>query len=59
MCVDCNNTGEIKTESIRLDRPFYDKERKEVMYPVLGLNDWKMTQCPCVGEEECECTFND
>lgn len=45
-CPDCNGTGLIETESIKIAR-VYPPELTEL----IGKGDWEMTQCHCVGEE--------
>jgi hypothetical protein len=50
MCPDCNGTGLIKTETIHFGRPYW--KDGELFCDQIGLGNWSMTQCPCVGEEE-------
>ena len=51
-CEDCHGTGQIETESVHYGRPRYSKEAKGLVYDVVGKGDWRMTQCPCVGESD-------
>lgn len=51
-CKDCSGTGLIETETIIFSRYKYIKEYGCFSYECIGKGDWKMTQCPCVGEYE-------
>lgn len=57
MCVECNNTGYIETQSITYGRLYWGK--RGIMADVSGKGDWTKTICPCVGEEDCGCTASE
>ena len=50
VCPDCNGTGLIEAETVHFGRPYM--KDGELVCDQIGLGNWEMVPCPCVGENE-------
>lgn len=53
-CKDCKGTGELWTEGIKLGRPYYSKEHKQIVTPYETDGKWKKSICHCLSDKETE-----
>lgn len=51
-CEDCRGKGIILTEGVKLGRPYFSKEHKQIITPYVGDGIWMRTVCHCKSDED-------